>query len=165
MAVTAPNASPKASSTKGTHGTSCARTCWRRARHSSSIARGLSVFASIWFATKSSRWHEDSSRRFRRPPRRPLVPKMGIRKGAPSRQPHHPGDQGSYAPPDRNSRSSPAQTRNIQFNPPRRRSAQGCSARRDNRGLVADLSFLISVSGVSRERSPGSKTSGGMLNL
>lgn len=153
-AVTAPNASPKASSPKRTHGTSCARTCWRRPRHTSSIDPGLSGFASTLSATKSSRWHEDSSRRFRQPPRRPLVPKVGVREGAPGRQPHHLGDRNAYAPPDRNSRSSPAQTWNVHFNPPCRRSTQGCSARRDNRGPVADLAVSSRFVGSKGARFP-----------
>ena len=65
---------------------------------------GLTEFAFTLSATKSSWWHEDSSRRFRRAPRRSPVPKMAVREGAPGRQPHHPGNRPAYSPPDRDSR-------------------------------------------------------------
>jgi hypothetical protein len=146
MAVTAPNVSRKASSRRGIRGTSCARTSSRRPLRSFLIGPALNEFASTLSATKSCWWHEDPSRRFRRTPRCPVVPKMAVREGSPSRQSYHPGNVQADSPPARDTGPPSAPTGNVEFHPSRCRSAQGCPARRDPRGLVDDQGSSADIS-------------------
>src|SRR6478672_5664718 len=78
--------------TEGQRGTTCARTWWRRPLRSFLTGPGLGELGFTLSATKSSWWHEDSSRRLRCAARRRLVPKIAVREGAPGRQPHHSGN-------------------------------------------------------------------------
>ncbi len=136
MVAIAPNALPKTSSRKGVHGRSCVRTCWKRRLRSSSTSHGRSGFASTLCATRSCPWHEDPSRRLGHASRGYPMSAMAVHEGASGRQPHRPGNRRADSPTDCDSGPPSPPARHVDFNPPHRRPAQRCAARRDHRELV-----------------------------
>ncbi len=168
MAVTAPNVSQKASSSKGTRGRSCAGTCWKRPVRSFLTGPGPSGFAFTLYVMKFSWLYEDSSRRLRRAPRRRLVPKLAVREGAPAgSQPHHPGNCSACSPPDCDFRPPPSDSersvRSFAQSPSIRMSATRSCGPVDDPMSTADLSVPILEGELSPSCRPYTRRRGGPL--